>query len=81
MFNYSCRFQISGDVAWKLYDTYGFPLDLTLLMVEEKGYSIDMNAYEEAKKIALVKYVLYEKLYFVLLDSTHFATVTFHMDE
>jgi len=43
---------IPGDVAWKLYDTYGFPVDLTYLMVEEKGFTIDMEAYEEAKKKA-----------------------------
>lgn len=43
---------IPGEVAWRLYDTYGFPVDLTHLMVEEKGYSIDMEAYEEAKKKA-----------------------------
>ncbi|XP_065200252.1 alanine--tRNA ligase, cytoplasmic [Planococcus citri] len=42
-----------GDIAWKLYDTYGFPIDLTQLMVEEKGFSIDMAAYEKARKIAL----------------------------
>lgn len=45
---------ISGDVAWRLYDTYGFPVDLTQLMSEEKGLSIDMAAYEEAKKQAQV---------------------------
>lgn len=28
---------LPGDVAWKMYDTYGFPVDLTYLMVEEKG--------------------------------------------
>lgn len=43
---------IPGEVAWRLYDTYGFPVDLTHLMVEEKGYSIDMEAYEDAKKKA-----------------------------
>ncbi|XP_050437288.1 alanine--tRNA ligase, cytoplasmic-like [Adelges cooleyi] len=43
---------IPGEVAWRLYDTYGFPVDLTHLMVEEKGLSIDMEAYEEAKKRA-----------------------------
>lgn len=41
-------------MAWKLYDTYGFPVDLTQLMTEEKGYKIDMNAYEEARKQAQV---------------------------
>lgn len=32
-----------------MYDTYGFPVDLTHLMVEEKGLNIDMKAYEESK--------------------------------
>lgn len=36
-----------GDVAFKLYDTYGFPIDLTVLMAEEKGLNVDMAAYEE----------------------------------
>lgn len=45
---------LPGDVAWRLYDTYGFPVDLTQLMSEEKGLSIDMIAYEEAKKQAQV---------------------------
>lgn len=40
---------LPGDVAWRLYDTYGFPIDLTHLMVEERNLSIDMVAYEKAK--------------------------------
>ncbi|XP_075151730.1 alanine--tRNA ligase, cytoplasmic [Haematobia irritans] len=40
---------IPGDIAWRLYDTYGFPIDLTQLMAEERGYEIDMEAYEAAK--------------------------------
>jgi len=32
---------ISGDDVFKLYDTYGFPVDLTNIMAEEKGLSID----------------------------------------
>lgn len=43
---------LPGDVAWRLYDTYGFPVDLTQLMAEEKQLSVDMPAYEEAKKHA-----------------------------
>ena len=38
-----------GDVAWSLYDTYGFPIDLTQLMAEERSLSVDMDAYEESK--------------------------------
>jgi len=45
---------IPGDVAWRLYDTYGFPVDLTQLMAEERGLSVDMANYEEAKKRAQV---------------------------
>ncbi|XP_045770045.1 alanine--tRNA ligase, cytoplasmic [Maniola jurtina] len=41
---------VPGDVAWRMYDTYGFPIDLTQLMCEEKGLTIDMEAYERAKK-------------------------------
>ncbi|XP_034231223.1 alanine--tRNA ligase, cytoplasmic [Thrips palmi] len=43
---------LPGDVAWRLYDTYGFPVDLTQLMAEEKNLTVDMPAYEESKKQA-----------------------------
>lgn len=41
---------IPGDVAWRLYDTYGFPIDLTQLMAEEKCMTIDMDGYSKAKQ-------------------------------
>jgi alanyl-tRNA synthetase len=37
----------SGDVAFKLHDTYGFPIDLTQLMAKEKEYEIDINRFNE----------------------------------
>lgn len=43
---------VSGDVAWRLYDTYGFPVDLTQLMVEELGLFVDTAGYEKAKQAA-----------------------------
>ncbi|KAI1285266.1 Alanine--tRNA ligase, cytoplasmic [Halotydeus destructor] len=45
---------LPGDIAWRLYDTYGFPVDLTYLMVEEKGLVIDMKAFEESKAKAIL---------------------------
>jgi len=39
---------ISGDDAFRLYDTHGFPLDLTELMARERGYRVDVAGYEHA---------------------------------
>lgn len=38
---------ISGDDAFKLYDTFGFPIDLTELMAREIGFSVDKQKFEE----------------------------------
>ncbi|NQU05771.1 MAG: alanine--tRNA ligase, partial [Calditrichaeota bacterium] len=41
---------ISGDDAFKLYDTYGFPLDLTELMARERNLTIDSNRFDVLMK-------------------------------
>jgi len=39
--------QLSGAVAFELYATYGFPVDLTQLMAAERGLTVDMPGYED----------------------------------
>ena len=39
---------ISGEDVFKLYDTFGFPIDLTELMARERGYTIDLAGFEAA---------------------------------
>ncbi len=40
--------QLSGGTAFKLYDTYGFPLDLTVDYAREHGVAVDIEGYESA---------------------------------
>ena len=40
--------QISGDTVFKLYDTFGFPMDLTADIARERGLTIDTDGFNEA---------------------------------
>jgi len=40
--------ELAGTDAFKLYDTYGFPIDLTIEILEEKGCTVDMDGFKAA---------------------------------
>jgi alanyl-tRNA synthetase len=42
--------ELSGEVAFLLHDTYGFPIDLTVEIAEENGKSVDRNKFDELMK-------------------------------
>ncbi|WP_164112946.1 MULTISPECIES: alanine--tRNA ligase [Sphingobacterium] len=42
---------IDGEFAFELFDTYGFPIDLTELLAREKGLAVDMEAFDRALQI------------------------------
>lgn len=39
--------ELSGDIAFELYDTFGFPIDLTELLCSERGLKVDMSRFEK----------------------------------
>ena len=51
LINSSKNNTISGEKVFKLYDTYGFPIDLTKLIVKEKNMTIDLEEFEKFMQI------------------------------
>lgn len=47
--------ELSGKDAFKLYDTYGFPVDLTMEILEEKGFTVDEKGFLQAMEEQKVK--------------------------
>lgn len=39
--------KLTGELAFKLYDTYGFPIEFTLELAEEKGFEVDMDGFRD----------------------------------
>jgi tRNA synthetases class II (A) len=74
---------LSGDVAWCLYDTYGFAVDLTQLMVEERSMTVDMAGYEVAKKEAVVSIMISITLHLPAfsLDLTMILVMTYNIQQ
>ena len=42
--------EVSGKVAFRLFDTFGFPLELTMELAAENGFTVDVEGFKEAEK-------------------------------
>ncbi len=63
---------ISGDDAFLLYDSYGFPLDLTELMAKENGFSVDIQQFESSMQVQKERSRASAKSNFELADDTDY---------
>ncbi len=74
--------EIAGDVIFKLYDTYGFPVDLSADMAREHGFTIDIKGFEKcmeqqrAQSQAHSSFVMAERMPLDDLSATEFTGYT-----
>lgn len=67
---------IPGEIVFKLYDTFGFPVDLTKLMAEEKGMSVDEKGFEAQMNQARLKAKASWKGQALASDEVHLLTLS-----
>ena len=60
---------IKGEDAFTLYDTYGFPLDLTQLLARERGIGVDADGFEKAMEGQRQKQMVQDTLADALIES------------
>lgn len=68
--------QVDGSVAFKLYDTFGFPLDLTHLMARERGFSVDEAEFEKRMEQAREKARASWKTKSIPSDTAHLIKIS-----
>jgi alanyl-tRNA synthetase len=68
--------QLSGEFAFKLYDTYGFPLDLTELMARERGLTVDVEGFHRLMDVQRARARAAQKKTVVELSQIETATPT-----
>ena len=74
--------QFAGSDAFKLYDTYGFPVDLTEEMVRDEGMTLDRAGFDqemEAQRVRARKMCIRDRGYFSLWakNSSHYRQAEF----
>ncbi len=70
---------LPGETLFKLYDTYGFPVDLTRIMASEKGMLVDEASFEEEMKSSKEKSKLSWKKVGIQADEAHLIQIAQHI--
>jgi alanyl-tRNA synthetase len=68
--------ELPGEVVFKLYDTYGFPADLTRLMSEEQGFTVDETKFDSEMEAAREKAKASWKGKSIASDQAHLIQLT-----